>query len=325
MKNWKLKSGLLLLCMVAIMGSVWFTPQQNQPADGHRAAITESTATDDGAEMDRSGLIMSGLPDLDEAAEEQVLAKPAPEKPVLSQGFDPDRVRIDALRATSAIELQEMAAQARLAGDEKLAREMELMEDEICGIVARSDFGIDAEVVRDGEGMRRWESFCAGSTPSADSGTASRLMRERLEHVLESRGRLQSRYEELQRTMNPSEALFTMLNEANSLHEIEAIGLLVSSGYIDRDLIPELTLTDGGISETFAVTDRIALEIYGCHRFGHCGPDQAATISLCMMITGCQPGDDYLDLIAWLVSPQQLAMAMMIVDMIQEHEMEPRP
>ena len=325
MNNWKLKSGLLLLCVVVIMVSVWWALAQRPPTQGPASVPADLASTDYETESGLAEALPNERSSVDDAADKQASSGPDSNQPVSPRPFDPDRARLEALQATSATQLQELAAQARMAGDESLAREFELMENEVCGIVTRADFGISTPIVRDGEGMRRWESFCAGSEPPADPEEASQHMRERIAHLLPLRDTMQSRFETLHETMEPGDALFSMLSEADSPDELKAIGLLISSGHIDRDLIPELTLADEGVGETYAVTPGLALEIYGCKRFGHCGPDHASTIGLCMAVAGCQPGDDSLDLIAWLVSPQQLAMAMMIVDMIEDHEVSPRP
>ena len=323
MNSWKVKLGLPLLCVVGIMASVWWALEQRPPSQ--RPVPADLVSTDNGTETRQAEGSSNGQTSVDDAADKQAPDRPDSMQPVLPTPFDPDRARLEALQATSATQLQELAAQARMAGDESLAREIELMEKEACGVVARADFEISTPIVRDGEGMRRWESFCAGSQAPAGPEQASQHMRERIAHLLSLREKMQSRFETLRETMEPGDALFSMLSEADSPDAIEAIGLLISSGHIDRDLIPELTLADEGVAETYAVTPRLALEIYGCKRFGHCGPDHASTIGLCMAVAGCQPGDDSLDLIAWLVSPQQLAMAMMIVDMIEDHEVSPRP
>lgn len=184
-------------------------------------------------------------------------------------------VLIDAAQATSAGQLQELAAQARASGDEALARRLELMEEDACGPLIRNDIAENL----DQEGYRRLEVFCADSTvdPSTD---AIALRQEFVDRVNVEFERKQERFLDLLESMDPEDAYVRLLSESMSPAEIEAIDRLGMRGYTGIDLLSHFMPEARGLVDDSRrqLINSAVTQIYACERFGHCGPGSMQTI-----------------------------------------------
>lgn len=251
-------------------------------------------------------------------AGESALMAPKTEDQLIIQNFNSSRARLEAFRATSAGELQKLSRQARMSGNESLARELELMEDDACGSLARDDVG--EFIDRDGEGFRRWETFCADT--AVDPLVDNYLMRSKILDSVQSE--VEQKLDDLIRLMeymNPADALIELIIESASPAEINAISLMIANGYVDQDSVTALTEESENLGPLRAPNIyRAALDIYSCQRFGHCGPQNFASIEYCLLLAECQPGQDYLDLLSWTMSPRDLERAVDIVDRIRRRE-----
>lgn len=229
---------------------------------------------------------------------------------------------IDAARASSAGRLQELALRASANGDETLARQLELMEEAACGPLVRGDVG--SHIVEDAEGYRRWEAFCADAL--IDVSADPELLRRELLEQLDAEVERQSQdFLTLLEQMGPEEAYVQLLADSTSPLEIDAIALLEANGYVDLDLsslIPgHEPFDENAIRRIYSV----APELYGCARFGHCGPQSMKSIEACLFSQECQPGADYLDLLRWVMSPRELELAWRLVDLIRQRETRDGP
>lgn len=241
-----------------------------------------------------------------------------PEPPAFSTHVDPSQALTEAACATSVRQLQELAARARAAGDEALARQLELMEDETCGTLVRDD--VADHIDPGSEGYRRWEEFCAGTVvdPLADN----HLQRMKIldQYQSEVISALDKMLESPDWT-GMDEALMQLLVESGNPMEIEAVALLLANGLIELETDSAFLLGHRQLDAIRALmVQNASLELYSCERFGHCGPQSMQSIEACLLIPECEPGHDYLALMSWIMAPRELDLARQIVDLIREFE-----
>jgi hypothetical protein len=302
----KMRASLVVAGMLLVVA--WMAWPDKSPEEPQVTRQIEDSPTGD-----------SGITGLTDSAEEPEAGSGQP--PLLSMQdaalpLTSSLVLIDAAQATSAGRLQELAAQARASGDEALARRLELMEEDACGPLIRNDIADNL----DQEGYRRLEVFCADSIvdPSTD---AMALRQEFVDQVNVEFERKQERFLDFLDSMDPEDAYLRLLSESMSPAEIEAVDRLGMREYTGIDLlshfIPELR---GLVDENRRLlTNSAVTQIYACERFGHCGPGSMETILPCLL-NGCQPGDDYYDLLRWHLSARDQEHVWRIIELIQHRE-----
>jgi len=232
--------------------------------------------------------------------------------------LDPSRTLAKAARATSARELQGLAARAREAGEKELAEQLQLMEDEACGTLVRGDVG--DHIDPNSEGYRRWEMFCAGAVidPQVDNHQ-QRL--EILDHYQAEVISALDRLLELPDWTDLDEALMQFLLETNNPIEIDAVALLLANGDIDLPADSAFLLGHRHLDALRAhMVQSASLELFSCERFGHCGPQTMQSIEACLLIADCEAGHDFLDLLRWTMAPRELDLAQQIIDLIRAFE-----
>lgn len=284
----------------------------------------DQATEDSSAEQSAHGEMLNGqlAPRYSADDNERLTPAEVPDEPA-----EPDqvatRVLVEAARASSAGQLQELARNARDKGDEALARQLELMEDGTCGPLLRNDVG--SHVVQSGEGFRRWEEFCSDSVVDL-SAEAELLRREFLDKLGAEVKRKSEDLLALIERMSPEDAFLQLLAESASPFEIDAIALLRSNGYIDLELASYLTSGYGALDgNALHAVLGVAPQFYSCERFGHCGPQSIEAIEACLFVHECQPGHDYFDLMGWVMSPRELDLAWQFVDLIRQREVRDGP
>lgn len=228
-----------------------------------------------------------------------------------------------AARASSARELDELAQFAKSAGKDDLARKLELIEEQACGPLIQGEVG--DHISPDNVGWIQWEQFCKDSTidPLGDHHAAALEFLDLIQDlVVEKSSRLLSLLDQ----MSPEEAFLRLIAESGNPVDIEAVALLYSNGYIDLDLLSyfEILRQQVNVQKLYDV-QHLALDLYSCERFGHCGPRSFQTIGACLLVPECQAGNSYLDLMAYLTSPRDWERALLLLEHIRRWEHEPRP